>query len=333
MNPDYLKFIHFQDKRLIVLFYLILFIVLGFYWKNNNYTLTVNDVWWLSGLFAIMLFNFSYELKAYWTYNFLFERVDFDVFLNQKKYSVPAFFLRPIVVSIFSILIFWIVVQGSFLFSSEYYRIIFLYLISPFVIYLIFRVLRVVYIQQLLNAVSSHIKYKSFYQYVAYSVFIIVILNLISIHPLALNPDFSLKDGYFSLALMIAMLILCSIVLCINLIFLKITKRYIFLGRIFLQELDFSFTKDIPFQILYKQHFIIRVLILFMVMCLWTISISAILSLLNWKIYFEAYFLICFIPCLVFYFLHTYWQWHRELMMAYDMYFRSREITKRRNEQ
>ena len=58
--------------------------------------------------------------------------------------------------------------------------------------------------------------------------------------------------------------------------------------------------------------------------------VSTVLSFLQWSVIFEVYFILCFLPCLAYYFLQTYWHWHTELMMACDMYFRYEEIKKRK---
>ena len=210
------------------------------------------------------------------------------------------------------------------------YSTILLYLIAPFIIYLILRCLRPIYIQQLLNSVSSGIRYKNLYHHVIYSVLLIFLLNILSISPLAKNADFSLADGFFSARLIIAMTILCSIVLVINLIFLKASKRYIFLGRIFLKEFDFNFPEQIPFINFHAKPIVIRLLLLLLVLFVWIMCVSTVLSFLQWSVIFEVYFILCFLPCLAYYFLQTYWHWHTELMMACDMYFRYEEIKKRK---
>ncbi|ALH95784.1 hypothetical protein AOY20_09715 [Acinetobacter equi] len=331
MNPNYLDFIRFQDKRIIPFIYGILFIVLGFYWKNNNYSLTQQDVWIVGGILAIMLFNFIYELKAYWAYSYLLGRVDFHDLKERSSFFVDKSILfRPTTVSVFSVLLFALIVYCSTIIMPPIYSTILLYLIAPFIIYLILRCLRPIYIQQLLNSVSSGIRYKNLYHHVIYSVLLIFLLNILSISPLAKNADFSLADGFFSARLIIAMTILCSIVLVINLIFLKASKRYIFLGRIFLKEFDFNFPEQIPFINFHAKPIVIRLLLLLLVLFVWIMCVSTVLSFLQWSVIFEVYFILCFLPCLVYYFLQTYWHWHTELMMACDMYFRYEEIKKRK---
>ncbi|EOK7084602.1 hypothetical protein AAAB22_RS22195, partial [Escherichia coli] len=42
----------------------------------------------------------------------------------------------------------------------------------------------------------------------------------------------------------------------------------------------------------------------------------------EWRIWFEASFLLCYVPCLIYYFFHCRFLWHNDFMMACDMYFR-----------
>ncbi|RCQ41705.1 hypothetical protein APT10_10605, partial [Escherichia coli] len=44
--------------------------------------------------------------------------------------------------------------------------------------------------------------------------------------------------------------------------------------------------------------------------------------LVEWRIWFEAYFLLCYVPCLIYYFFYCRFLWHNDFMMACDMYFR-----------
>jgi len=331
MIPDYLKFIRFQDKRLVLFFYSVLFVVLGFYWKNNDYKVTQHDVWFISGLLSIMLFNFIYELKAWWAYSYVIGRVDVDAFTGKHCSPALIFFSRPTIISALSIFVFWLIVKCCLMLPSMIYSVICLYVLSPLYILLIFRWLRTVYIRQLLTTVSTGVRYRNLYQYLGCYILPVALINLISVSPLAANSDFSLTEGFFSARLMIAMLILCAVVLAINLIFSLLSKRYVFLGRVFLKEIDFFFSKSIPFHSLYAKPFIIRVLLLLLVVAVWIVCISSALSLLQWQIGFETYFILCFMPCLAYYFLHTYWHWHNEFMMSCDMYFRYEEFNKRNN--
>lgn len=329
MIPDYQKFIYFQDKRAILFFYALIFIVLGFYWKNNDYELTQNNAWSVSAVLAIMLFHIIYDLKASWAYSCVLGRVDVDRFNGKRCHPVLNVVSRPIMLSALSLAVFWTVVNVCLLSSAKFYPMLYLYLISPFAIYLVFRWVRPLYIRQVLTAVAPGVKYRHMYQYVMCYLCSVTVLNLISVSPLAASADFSLREGFFSARLMVAMLILCTIVLAINLLFTRLSKRYVFLGRIFLKEIDFYFSTSIPLNTFSMMPFIIRLLIVEWVLLLWIILVSSGLNLLQWQPGFELYFFLCFLPCMGYYFLHTWWKWHHEFMMACDMYFRYDVFNKR----
>ena len=66
MIPDYLTFIRFQDKRNLIYIYAIGLILIGFYWKNAGFTFPSEDIGVVSGILALVLYNFIFDLKAYW---------------------------------------------------------------------------------------------------------------------------------------------------------------------------------------------------------------------------------------------------------------------------
>ncbi len=329
MIPDYCKFIRFQDKRILPFFCFILLIVLVFFWKNNDYRLTPADAWPVAVILAITLFNLLYELKSYWAYSCVIGRVDVESFEGKTCSPLLAFFTRPTVVSLIAVGGFWLLVQACLWLPSAVYSIIALFLVSPLLVFLVFRALRPVYVIQVLTEVSSGVKYKNLSQYVVCFVVLTVIVNVLSISPLKTNVDFTLRDGFFSAKLMVAMLILCAVVLAINLIFARLSKRYIFLGRVFLKEIDFFFSKGIPFASLYETSFPVRMLFLLVVQCVWIVLVSILLTLMNAPPVFEVYYLLCALPSIGYYFLHLYWHWHNEFLTCCDMYFRYEEIKKR----
>ncbi|EGK39904.1 hypothetical protein SFK227_0627 [Shigella flexneri K-227] len=55
---------------------------------------------------------------------------------------------------------------------------------------------------------------------------------------------------------------------------------------------------------------------------MWITLVSVLATLVEWRIWFEAYFLLCYVPCLIYYFFHCRFLWHNDFMMACDMYFR-----------
>ncbi len=58
MIPDYLTFIRFQDKRNLIYIYAIGLILIGFYWKNAGFTFPSEDIGVVSGILALVLYNF-----------------------------------------------------------------------------------------------------------------------------------------------------------------------------------------------------------------------------------------------------------------------------------
>lgn len=331
MIPDYFKFIRFQDKRILPFFYLILAIVLGFFWKNNAFRITPGDAWPVAVILAITLFNLIYELKAYWIYTCIIRRVDVSCFVGTTSPALLTFFTRPTVVSLLSVVAFWLLVQASLLLPSMAWSALAVFLTAPLLAFLIFRALRPMYITQVMTQASGGVKYKNLAQYVACFVVLTVIVNVLSIGPLKANPDFALSDGYFSAKLMVAMLILCAVVLAINLVFARMSKRYVFLGRMYLKEIDFSPQATLCTG-LQSKGVIARLLLLLGIQCVWIIGVSILLSLVNAPAIFEAYFVLCFMPCIGYYFLHLYWHWHTEYLTGCDMYFRYEEIKKRTGE-
>ena len=65
-----------------------------------------------------------------------------------------------------------------------------------------------------------------------------VVMNLLTISPLRNSAQFDLYGRYFTLTAIITMVVLCVVVLGINLLFLRFTRRYVFLGHLFLNEID-----------------------------------------------------------------------------------------------
>lgn len=76
MIPDYLTFIRFQDKRNLIYIYAIGLILIGFYWKNAGFTFPSEDIGVVSGILALVLYNFIFDLKAYWAYKCVTKNID-----------------------------------------------------------------------------------------------------------------------------------------------------------------------------------------------------------------------------------------------------------------
>lgn len=83
---------------------------------------------------------------------------------------------------------------------------------------------------------SEKVKYKSLTRYVLLSVCISTVVNLLTISPLRNSDSFVTEGQWLTFKSIIALLILCGVVLAINLFFLRFSKRYAFLGRLFCRK-------------------------------------------------------------------------------------------------
>lgn len=101
MIPDYLKFIRVQDKKILPFLFVVVFIMIGFYWKNNGYKFNQSDVYYLSGIVSILLFNSVYELKAFWAYKCVTKAMDFTFFTGKKLGRKEKWFSHPFIASTF----------------------------------------------------------------------------------------------------------------------------------------------------------------------------------------------------------------------------------------
>ncbi|STJ29991.1 inner membrane protein [Escherichia coli] len=101
--------------------------------------------------------------------------------------------------------------------------------------------IRTSYVKQVAISVAKKVKYKSLTRYVLLSVCISTVVNLLTISPLRNSDSFVTEGQWLTFKSIIALLILCGVVLAINLFFLRFSKRYAFLGRLFLQEIDLFF--------------------------------------------------------------------------------------------
>ncbi|MBV4413079.1 hypothetical protein J0B02_09680 [Enterobacteriaceae bacterium YMB-R22] len=331
MIPDYFKFIRFQDRKVLPFFYLVMCIVLGFFWKNNNFSITPGDSGIIAVILGVTLFNLIYEFKPYWAYSCVIGRVDVDYFADKPCPKAQTFFTRPTIVSLLLMAIYWLLVKICLMLPSAAWGTVCLFAGAPLLAFIVLRMLRPAYVKQVLSSAPGKVRFKSMYQYVSIFITLTTVVNVLSVSPLKESADFSLGNGYFTANLMVAMLILCIIVLAINLAFARLSKRYIFLGRIFLKEIDFSFLSGLPLNALREKKLFVRLLVLLAVLVIWIMLVSALLALMNAPANFEAYFLLCFLPCIGYYFLHLYWYWHDEFLTACDMYLRYEESKKRNN--
>ena len=328
MIPDYLTFIRYQDKKILPLLCGILYLLLGLYWKNAAFNLTSQDAIIISAILALVMFHFIWELKAYWAYKCVVKNIDLSYFIGKKAGRIAQAMSRPAVASLLSGTLFWLVTQAALLFFRPAQVLPLLATLSPLFLYIAFRFIRSSYIKQIGQEVNESLKFKHLHRYVARYLLISLCVSLLTIVPLKHQPEFSLEKGLFFAPLMVAMLVLCAIVLTMNLLFARLSRRYIFLGRLFIREIDFYFASPLPWVINTGTPFWLRVCSLLVIEVLWIALTSLLLDLSGQVIFFEAYFLLCLLPCLAFSFLHIYRLWHNDFMMACDMCFRWEEINK-----
>lgn len=96
MIPDYLTFIRFQDKRNLIYIYAIGLILIGFYWKNAGFTFPSEDIGVVSGILALVLYNFIFDLKAYWAYKCVTKNIDFSWFKKKQNHKIELFLTQPL---------------------------------------------------------------------------------------------------------------------------------------------------------------------------------------------------------------------------------------------
>lgn len=328
MIPDYLTFIRFQDKRTLLFIYIVTFILMGFYWKNAGFSFSRQDALLGSGIFALILYSFIYDLRAYWAYKFVIKNVDMSVFSGKSiEIAKPAVF-HPLTVVMVSTLVFGAMITVLLMVITPGMIMLILSVVAPLLIWGMYAALRSIYIKQLGVSTLDKIKYQRLSHYVVIAMLMCTVMNILTISPLRNNEQFDLYGRYFTAESIITMLVLCVVVLAINLLFLRFTKRYIFLGHLFLKEVDLFFSPAIPWRSLSEKPFWLRLIMLSGIELVWCAIVSLAISLLGWKVWFEVYFLLSYLPCLAYYTLHMWWKWHNDFMMSSDMYLRWAEIDK-----
>lgn len=328
MIPEYCSFIRFQDKRMVAFIYLLTFILLGLYWHNAGFIAGERDVAVLSGMMAILLYKVVYELKAYWAYKCVVGTIDLSYFAGKKLLRFEAILTHPLLISLVLYLLFYAVIKSYFLCLTPAMAQIAIFITLPLIIYVVFRLLRTSYIKQVGTAAVKHVRYKHLYRYVFASVILSLALTLLTIAPLKEDEDFTFQQGVFSARLMVAMWILCTVVLLFNLFFMQLPRRYIFLGRLFLNEIDFYFSPSPPVAGFYTRPQWYKLLVVLFIEAVWIVAISFLMMLSQLTVCFEVWFLCCFLPCLIYYSFYLYGRWHDDFMMACDMYLRWGEIKK-----
>lgn len=328
MIPDYQSFIRHQDKKILPLLCGIIYLLLGLYWKNAAFNLTPQDATITSAILALVMFHFIWELKAYWAYKCVVKNIDLSYFIGKKAGRIERVVSRPVVASLLGGTLFWLVSQAALLFFMPAQVLPILAALSPLFLYIAFRFIRNSYIKQIGQKANETLKFKHLHRYVARYLVISLCVSLLTIVPLKHQPEFSLENGLFFAPLMVAMLVLCAIVLAMNLLFVRLSRRYIFLGRLFMREIDFYFASPLSRFINMATPFWLRICSLLVIEMVWIAATSLLLDLSGRAILFEAYFLLCLLPCLAFSFLHIVRLWHNDFLMACDMCFRWEEINK-----
>lgn len=326
MIPDYSKFTRYQDKRVIIYLYLLTVFLLFLFWKNNGYILLPSNILSLSIILALIVFSFIYELKNYWGYKCVMQHIDFSCFQGKTISSHEAFLWHPAVVTFACFVMFYLLITGCLSFMSSVHALFCIAFITPFTIYLAFNFARYSYVKRMKELTVQKVVWRNLHHYVCFNLFITFLMNSLIVSPLANQDDFSLADGFFSARLIIAMFILCVIVLFLDMIFIRPSKRYIFLGRLFLREFDFHLSKSIPWPWLYNKAIWLRLFLVLIIQFFWIISLNVILAFSGFKICFVIYFLSSSLPSFFYFYFHAYWHWHNDYIIACDMYFRCDRI-------
>ncbi|WMU75274.1 hypothetical protein OQ483_24440 (plasmid) [Enterobacter bugandensis] len=328
MIPDYLTFIRFQDKRNLLFIYIVTLILLGFYGKNSGFSFTREDAWCVSGILALVLYAFIADLRAYWAYKCVVKNVDLSCFLGEERKKRLRFLFAPFTVLAGATLLFCGLTWGLFSLVPPDMALVAVAIVAPLLIWGIFSLLRPVYIRQVIVSARDTIKYRRLTGYLAVAVVMSVMMNLLTITPLGKSAEFDLYGRYFTLKTIITMQILCAVVLAINLLFLCSTKHYIFLGHLFLNEIDLNFSQSMPWRSLYAKPLWLRLAILLVIELAWQVLVGLVVTLVGGTLWFEAFFLLCYAPCLAYYTLHVWWKWHNDFISSCDMYLRWDEIIK-----
>ncbi len=285
MIPDYLTFIRFQDKRNLIYIYAIGLILIGFYWKNAGFTFPSEDIGVVSGILALVLYNFIFDLKAYWAYKCVTKNIDFSWFKKKQNHKIELFLTQPLVAGFLSLIMLSAMSWGLYQLLPSLYALFLISLLGPLVIFLLFRMIRTSYVKQVAISVAKKVKYKSLTRYVLLSVCISTVVNLLTISPLRNSDSFVTEGQWLTFKSIIALLILCGVVLAINLFFLRFSKRYAFLGRLFLQEIDLFFSSENALSTFFAKPLWLRLFILLVIEVMWITLVSVLATLVEWRIW------------------------------------------------
>ena len=328
MIPDYLRFIRFQDRMILLFIYLITLILLGFYWKNTDFTFTRDDAWVVSAIFALVLHNFIFDLKAYWAYKCVVKNIDLSFFKDKTNKKIEIVMFKPLVAVTISLFIFGAFSSTLFLLTTPGIVLILLAMFVPLMIWGMFAIIRNGYVKQVAISFVDKVRWKSLTRYMLPTMFIGIIMNLLVIGPLRHSEQFDFNGAYFTLEAIITMCVLCTIVFVLSLLSKKKTKRYVFLGHLFLNEIDFTFSKTLPWRSLYDKPHWLQLVILLIVEAIWVTVVALLFAFAEWQVWFEIYYLLCYLPFFSYYIMRCYWKWHNDFIMSCDMYIRWGEISK-----
>lgn len=149
MIPDYLTFIRFQDKRNILFFYIVTLMLLGFYWRNADFTLSLRDAGFIGGICALVFYNVISDLKAYWAYKCVIKNIDFSCFKGKACGPKERLFTHPLIAAALSFFIFALFSAVLIMLIYPAGAAISLAVSVPPVIYALFFVARHSYLKQM----------------------------------------------------------------------------------------------------------------------------------------------------------------------------------------
>ncbi len=147
---------------------------------------------------------------------------------------------------------------------------------------------------------------KSLTRYVLLSVCISTVVNLLTISPLRNSDSFVTEGQWLTFKSIIALLILCGVVLAINLFFSALLQAVRFSGQAFFCRKSICFS---PVKMRCRPFFAkplwLRLFILLVIEVMWITLVSVLATLVEWRIWFEAYFftLLCTVLNLLFFLL------------------------------
>lgn len=195
MIPDYLTFIRFQDKRNLLFIYIVTFVLLGFYWKNAGFSFTRQDVWLASAIFALILYSFTADLKAFWAYKCVVKNVDLSIFLKKEARPTAPIVYDPLVAMVIATLVFAGISALMLTLAQPDIVLLTLTIVAPLIIWGMFAAMRTIYIRQVIASTRDKGKYKRLSQYLAIAITLSIVMNLLTISPYVTVSNLSAMAG------------------------------------------------------------------------------------------------------------------------------------------